>query len=167
MKRLTRQLFVLIVLLAAAAPGLAATATSTVNVTATVAAACNIVGSTVPFGTGLPSPVASPIDVQGGVGVTCASGTAYSVAANAGNGAGATFAARRMRMISGTALLTYALYTDAGRTTVWGDGTGGSSVIGGIANGTTQQIPVYGRIPSGQTPLSGTYFDLVTVTVTF
>ena len=80
-------------------------------------------------------------------------------------GAGATFPARRMT--SGGNTLVYTLFTDPGRGTVWGDGTGGSSLANGSGNGAAQAITVYGRIPSGQAVATGTYTDTITVTINF
>ena len=166
MKHALRALFTLAAIVCAS-PVWAASTPFSMTVNATVAAACNVSSAAVQFGTNLPVPATSNIDVQATVAITCANGTPYTIAANAGNGAGATVASRRMRLIGGSALLTYSLYTDAARTTIWGDGTAGTVLLTGTANGATQQIPVYGRIPSGQSPASGTYFDTVTLLVTF
>ena len=45
----------------------------------------------------------------------------------------------------------YNIYTDAARTNVWGDGTGGTATIANTGTGAAQNVTVYGRVPSGQT----------------
>src|SRR6266487_1298814 len=49
------------------------------------------------------------------------------------------------KMVNAGTLLNYNLYTDAARTTVWGDGTGGTVTVSGSSNGSTTHT-VYGRI---------------------
>lgn len=95
--------------------------------------------------------------------VTATLGTSYTVALSAGGG---TFAARRMTG-PGADLLGYNLYTTAGFTTVWGDGTGGSVTQGGTGTGAAQNFTVFGRILSGQFATPGAYSDSLTATVTF
>ena len=165
MRPITR--FAVVAALFSALPASAATATGTLRVTATLAGACAVTTRSIDFGTGLATPIGSDIDAQGALVTTCANGVVYTLSGGVGNGAGASFANRRMRRISGTELLNYSLYTTAARTTVWGDGTAGTATIAGTANGAAQTIPVYARIPAGQTAPSGQYFDVITVTVTF
>ena len=74
-------------------------------------------------------------------------------------------------MRNGAAVLNYNLYSDAARTTVWGDGTSGATVT--VTNSTvsagqrTFNQPIYGRIPALQAVGMGTYNDNLVVTVTF
>ena len=68
-------------------------------------------------------------------------------------------------MTNGGALLTYELYSDAARTTVW---TPSATPPLGAAPSTAEiPIPVYGRIPPAQTVQAGPYQDTVLATVTF
>ena len=67
--------------------------------------------------------------------------------------------------------LAYRLYTDATRTTIWGDGTGGSSTV---ADAFSLSIPfvsreyvVYAHLPARQNVRPGAYADAVIVTVEF
>lgn len=70
------------------------------------------------------------------------------------------------RMLNGTNALQYGLYLDAARTTVWGDGTGGSSVY--TAPGKNGSATIYGRVFARQlTVRAGTYADTVVVTINF
>jgi spore coat protein U-like protein len=71
-------------------------------------------------------------------------------------------------MTSGANLLNYNIYTTAARTTVWGNGTGGTAAIGGTGSGVAQAVTVYGRVGSGQTSVpAGAYADTVAVTITY
>ncbi|HSN72952.1 MAG TPA: spore coat protein U domain-containing protein, partial [Steroidobacteraceae bacterium] len=68
--------------------------------------------------------------------------------------------------------LNYNLYTDAGFTTIWGDGTGGTGnqVGSGTGLGNSQAYTVYGQIPDSGTNLNsaeGDYADTVTVSVIY
>ncbi|HEX4153247.1 MAG TPA: spore coat U domain-containing protein [Steroidobacteraceae bacterium] len=100
------------------------------------------------------------VDAVGNVTVTCTAADSYSIALSSGNG---SFAARQLQ--SGAGLLYYNLYTDTSRTSVWGDGSGGTAFVPG--SGTTGSFPVYGRIPGRQNVAAGTYGDTITVTLTF
>ncbi len=147
-----------------AAPTFAATATSSLSITGTVIPSCSVNTTALNFGATIPTPVNSPIDQQGTITVTCTNSQGYSVALGAGAGAGATVAVRKMT--SGTNTLNYSLYTDATRNTVWAD-VGSPTLTQRVGTGAAQQITVFGRILSGQTPVVGTYSDTVVVTVTF
>lgn len=58
--------------------------------------------------------------------------------------------------------LSYNLFTDAGRTTIWGDGTGGTSYQSLPAGSSThtEAFILYGRIPGNQSQATaGNYSD--------
>ena len=143
----------------------AATATTTFAVTANVVPTCSIAAAALNFGAAIPNPINSNVDAQSTVTATCSTGAGYTIALNAGTTAGATVALRRLE--AGASTVNYTLYSDAGRSAIWGDGTLGTSTFAGSGNGAAQAIPVYGRIPSGQSPGTGAYSDTVTVTITF
>ncbi len=63
-------------------------------------------------------------------------------------------------------LLVYSVYTDNGRTTVWGNSTG-VDVVASTGTGAQQSFTMYGRAPAAQTAPAGSYSDTITVTVTF
>ena len=96
----------------------------------------------------------------------------YTIALSTGSG---TYAARLM--FSGAEQLTYNLYTTAARNQVWGDGTGGTQLVGGSisvpgppGNPTiTATHSVYGRIDAPQNVAPGTYITSspIVVTVTY
>jgi spore coat protein U-like protein len=96
--------------------------------------------------------------------VGCTSGTAYNVGLNAGTATGATVTTRAMQ--NGTALLNYALYSNSGRTTNWGN-TVGTDTVAGTGTGVAQPLTVYGQIAAGLHPTPGTYTDTITAAVTY
>ena len=58
------------------------------------------------------------------------------------------------------------LYSNSGRTVVWGN-TVGTNTIAGTGNGSVHNLTVYGSVPAQTTPAAGTYTDTITVTVTY
>ena len=141
----------------AAQPALAADSAE-LTVSANVTEVCNVTTSAVAFGD-VDVTTAGNVDATGGFSVVCTSGTAWTAAASAGEGVGASTAARKMS--SGSDLLNYALYTDAGRSVNFVSATGTGS-------GVAQARTVYGRIPTGQTAVPvGSYADSVTISLTY
>jgi spore coat protein U-like protein len=152
---------------ALAAPGTAyaANTVTSVGVSATIAANCTVSTTAVAFGS-VNTLSGSAVDATGGISVACTSGTVWAASAGAGSGTGATFASRKMT--SGSDLLNYSLFTDSGRSSVWGDGTGGTSTVGNTGTGSAQPVTIYARIAAGQTSApTGSYSDTVSVTVAY
>jgi spore coat protein U-like protein len=148
-----------------AAPAAAQSANANLSVDATVTANCTISTSPLSFGN-VNTISGSNVDGTGGISVVCTSGTAWAAEAGVGTGSGASFASRRM--VNGANVLSYNLYTDSGRSTVWGDGSGGTATIASIGSGVAQGITIYGRVNSGQTDVpAGAYTDTISVTVTY
>lgn len=138
---------------------------SSLSVSAKVTANCTVSTNAVAFGS-VDTLSGSNVDASGGISVTCTNGTGWAATADAGGGTGATFASRKMA--SGSNLLSYSLYTDASRTSVWGDGTSSTAKIANTGTGSAQTVPVYGRVFTGQTSApAGDYADVVNVTVTY
>lgn len=107
---------------------------------------------------------------MGTLSLTCAGvgTTGFSIALSQGNSG--SFASRRLQ--SGTASLSYNLYTTPACTQVWGDGTAGSAVIQGqfSLNGApsqTLQQTIHGCLPAQPVPSPGLYTDTIVVTVSF
>ena len=149
----------------------AATTTGTFAVKATIAKNCVIDSSSVSlldFGNYDPLS-ATPLDTaQGNIVVRCTKNTTFDIGLNAGIGAGATVATRKMN--NGTDNLNYSLFTTAARTTVWGNTVGTDTVTGtgtGLGAAQTVSKTVFGRVLAGQDVSAGTYNDTITVTVTF
>ena len=100
------------------------------------------------------------------ISVFCTNGTTYTVALNVGTGGG-TFATRKMA--NGANLMNFNLYTTAGLTAIWGDGTATTSTVPGTGLGvlTANPVVVYGNIPINQDLPTGTYTSTITVTVNY
>ncbi|MCA3574172.1 MAG: spore coat U domain-containing protein [Aestuariivirga sp.] len=134
----------------------------TFNVTATVAPACTI--DVAPLSFGSMESLAEAVDAQTTITANCTNATSYSISLGLGNGNGVTGPAAR-KMTKGGDTITYGLYQNPDRTTVWGDQV--SNDFDGAGTGSFQSISVYGRIPSQNTPPTGTYTDTVVVTITY
>lgn len=159
-----RRLLVLIGVLSLVSSGArATTTTSTFTVQMTITASCVInSASTLNFGSS--GVISANVDQTSTVQVQCTNTTPYNIGMNAGTGTGATVAARKMT--SGGNTITYSLYSDSGRTTVWGN-TVGTDTVSATGNGAAQSYTVYGRVPAQTTPAAATYTDTITVTVTY
>jgi spore coat protein U-like protein len=144
-----------------------ATATGTLNVTASVTSTCIVGASTLAFPAQTSAAIlAGNIDATGTIEVNCTSASPYTIALSAGNGVGATMASRKMTATTGAQLLSYTVYTTAARTTVWGDGSS-SATVPGTGTGAAQTVSVFGRIFSGQQVSANAYADVINVTVSY
>ena len=143
----------------------AATATTTIPVSATVIDSCTIISTPLAFGNynGISGAM---LDVAASVSPVCTNGTSYAISLDAGVGVGATASSRKLTGPMGANLM-YGIYTDAARTTVWGDGANGTVQQFGLGIGSVQSIQMYGRIPADQNSPVGAYSDTITVTVSY
>lgn len=137
----------------------AATATGSMLVSATVLSTCLVAVLPMAFG----NYDTTQNDAQADVTVTCTGTTPWTLDID-GGGSG-SISAREMTD-GGSESLDYQLYTDAGRTTVFGDGATGDTATG-TGSGLPQTVTVYGRVPASQFPAAGAYTDTVTVTLTY
>ena len=135
--------------------------------TANVTKNCTI--TTAPVNFGAYDPVAAnataPLDGIGTVTVTCTKGAPAKVGLSAGSNAQGT----TRRMSGGAAAyLTYELYKDTGRATVWGDTAEHRPRYPcGAGPKPARPSPVYGRVAAAQDATVGTYTDTVVATVNF
>jgi spore coat protein U-like protein len=141
----------------------AATATGSFNVQVTIAATCVVTSATnLNFGT--QGVLAANVDQTNTITVTCTNTTPYNIGLDKGlNGSSVT--TRQMKS-GGGALINYALYSDSGRTTNWGN-TVGTDTVAATGNGAGQAYTVYGRVPPQTTPAPAVYTDTITITVTY
>jgi spore coat protein U-like protein len=129
--------------------------------------ACTVgVLANVTFGTYDPL-LSGNLDTTGTLRVDCTQpGAVKTFTLRLGTGSSGSFLPRRL--YKGAESLTYNLYLDGAYSTIWGDGTSGTSFV-------TQQLPggkfftqtyiLYARTPLGQDISAGAYSDVVTVTV--
>ena len=132
---------------------------------AEAAASCTISTTAVSFGA-YDVFGASPTDSTGTLTYRC-SGNAKNLVITLSKGASATFNPRTMT--NGTDTMSYNLYKDAARSTIWGDGTGGSQNYqpANPSNNTNYVVTIYGRIPASQDVSAGSYTDTITATVNY
>jgi spore coat protein U-like protein len=141
----------------------AATVTNTMPVRITIQNACNIATTaptTLDFAT--QGPLVANVDQTATITVTCTTGAIYNVGLDGGGGGNIN----TRRMINGTNTVGYQLYSNSGRTAVWGT-TIGTDTVAGTGNGIAQNLTVYGRVPAQTTPVAAIYNDTVNVTVTY
>lgn len=139
--------------------------------------ACGIANAPVNLSFGAYSPITFPgkvvsanADSTGSVSISCSGlAQAVSYALKLSAGRSNSILARSMGGTGGGADMTYNLYTNASRTTVWGDGASGASFAGSIAptDGPVNHI-FYGRVPAGQSALrAGTFTDQLVITLEY
>jgi spore coat protein U-like protein len=144
----------------------AATATANLGVSATVTNNCLI--STVALAFGSYDPVvanaSTDLDGTGTVTVSCTKGATATI--GLGLGSNASGSVRRMKDAT-TNYLTYELYQDAGRTTIWEDAGAGLVSPGAAPSKAARNFTVYGRVTSNQDAAAGSFTDTVVATVNF
>jgi spore coat protein U-like protein len=157
-----------IALALAAGGAQAATKSDTFNVNASVAKNCLVDATDLNFaaydGTAL-------VDATSTVSAKCTKGTTFAFSLDGGSTGGGTISQRLLDGAVSADTLQYNLYTDASRSTLWGDGTTGVTVSDtgtGMANWIAKTV--YGRIPDNATNQAAApddYSDVITVTVTY
>ncbi|GAB3470394.1 Csu type fimbrial protein [Azotobacter salinestris] len=153
--------------------GLAITAraeeTANLDVSATVIPNCSITTTPLAFGDYDPvvTHASADLDATGTVNITCTQDAPVQITLGEGLNAdsGSTGAAPLRQMTNGGDFLSYDLYSNAGRTTVWGDDA--TVDVESIGTGLEEVHTVYGRIPAGQNVAVGNYADTVVATVIF
>jgi spore coat protein U-like protein len=109
----------------------------------------------------------APLDSAGSVSIRCVGlGTGIDpISISLSTGGSGSFQPRTL--IRGSDRMSYNLYLDAGRSQIWGDGTGGSLRYASVSNSQPVTLTIFGRIPPGQDVSAGTYSDTIVVTVNF
>lgn len=166
----------LALVLAAASPALAGTATANVGISANIANVCTITTGAVAFGAYDPIVVnaASPLNASGTVTITCTKGAATTVSLGLGNNPAGSV--RKMKD-AGSDLLIYELYQPPNTTpgtacsyaspTVWG--TAGVNLFTPAAapDKNARTYNICGQVAGGQDLPAGSYADTVLATVNF
>jgi spore coat protein U-like protein len=151
----------------AAAPSNGTYATKTLTVTASIANRCAIqANAALAFGAYDPTS-ATDLDASQPIGFKCTKGSIFDI------GLGGTPGSRSIT--NGSDTLAYELYSDSGRTQVWGntqdtDTVDADDLADTTGNGlgaaaTAQGKTVYGRVPAGQDKEGGSYTGNVTITI--
>ncbi len=113
----------------------------------------------------------APLDAVGTIAVSCSGDVNRATVTLSVSLTSGTFNPRRMKQYGGNDLLAYNVCSDAVRTAILGDGTGGTSSVRphrppGPPASWSASIAIYGRIPPGQDVSVGSYSDTLTATVT-
>jgi spore coat protein U-like protein len=145
----------------------AGTASSQLGVSVTVAATCSIAAGSMAFGS-YDALGGGQVDGAATLSVACTKGAAAAITLGQGEhpGVGSTDTTPQRRMSSGTDFLSYELYTDALRTSAWGN-TGSTGKPYVAPSGLPSEITLYGRIGARQDVHAGAFTDLVVATITF
>jgi spore coat protein U-like protein len=146
----------------------ATTKTATFQVSLSVLSDCAISAAPLAFGNANSALATTAIDQNTSLSVTCTTGTTYSVALDKGTTTGSLVTGR---LLAGTgsnaSTVQYQLYSNTGLSTVWGDGTGGTTPVTGTGTGSAVSITVYGVVPAQPIPVVDTYTSTETATITF
>ncbi|NCW77995.1 MAG: SCPU domain-containing protein [Oxalobacteraceae bacterium] len=151
---------------------LAATATTSFTVNATVASNCLVSSTSLNFGTYDPLST-SDATATSTINVKCSKGTAYTIALNAGTRNGATDSTRQMTYTGPLTLassepMSYGLYSDSLYANNWGTGAAATVASTGVGLNTGIDHTVYGKIPKNQYNVNaGGYQDTIVATISY
>lgn len=103
---------------------------------------------------------------QNNIIINCKGNKSFSIKLSSGNSG--SFSQRKLNYTLGLGLISlkYNIYLDSSFTTIWGDGTNGTSFYSNNIKG-TDVITAYGKIPAKQIAIMGTYSDSIMVTLEF
>lgn len=143
----------------------AATASANMPVTATVTNNCTITTNPIAFGSYDPvvSQATANLDATGAVIIACTKGAVTTL----GLDTGANVSAGTRRLTSSGNFMSYELYQDSSRSTVWGNSGADVYNSGTAPSKDGRTFQVYGRISGGQDVPAGSYADTIVATVNF
>lgn len=132
---------------------------------------CSAASNPVSFGLYDPQS-SSHLDNTGSITVTCQATASLLITYTVKLSAGSSGAYAQRKMLSGANSLNYQAYTDAARTSVWGDGSSSSSFVTDgyllqVLTPVSKTYTVYGRVPGSQNAKAGSYLDTLTVLITY
>ncbi|MRW93262.1 fimbrial major subunit CsuA/B family protein [Duganella sp. FT80W] len=133
------------------------------NVSANVMNDCLI--DTTPVSFGSSGALSSATRATGAVLVKCTAANNYRITLNGGVVTNSA-SDRKMKNVDTGETVSYRLSTSLDGP-IWGDGANGTTTYDSIGTGLTQQIIIYGLVPSQATPSPGTYSDQVTALIYF
>ena len=143
----------------------AGSAATSLATSASISNNCTISTAALAFGAYDPvvANASSNLDGTGTVTIACTKGATTTIALDlGGNASGST-----RRLTDGSSnYLSYQIYQDSGRTTVWGTGTDVQTPAAAPSKA-ARNFTAYGRVTSNQDVPAGSYADTVTATVNF
>ena len=144
----------------------AGTATSTLNVSVSVAHSCSIDSNPMAFGT-YDGNASTALAAKATIVSTCTSGAAALITMSAGASAGSGSAEAPVRRMTAGAgkYLVYQVYSDVARGTVWGNTA--PTGVAFTGTGVSQTLTAYGSVPPAQLVAQGVYTDQLSITITY
>jgi len=165
LRRLAFTFVVSLLTVSAVAQPNAQSSTANLSVNASVKANCTI--STAPIAFGSYDPIganaSTALDATGSISVSCTNGSTVSI----GLGAGQNAITGTRRMSAAAEFLTYEIFLDTTRLTVWANTGAGMLSTGTAPSKAPRAFVVYGRVAAGQDVSPGTFSDVVVATVNF
>lgn len=129
------------------------------SISATIATQCKVSSGSMAFP--IRSFLTNVVNAAATISITCNAATPVTIALdNGATGTGPT--ARQMK--SGSNVITYGIYRDAGATLPWGNTSGTNIASFGGGTGT---VTAYGVVPAQASPPPGSYSDVVNVTISY
>jgi spore coat protein U-like protein len=128
------------------------------------AAVCTVGEGSIAFGSLLGFASTATLNTSGALSITCTTNVPFTLALD--RGLGQSISSRLMTLSGGSATIRYQIFQDAAHSTIFGDGTNGST-RGGVGTGTAQLIDLFGQIPSQNISAVGAYSDSISVTTVF
>lgn len=144
----------------------AGSASATLSISASVVNNCTISTGALAFGSYDPvvANTSANLDATGTITVACTKGAATTIGLNLG--ANASGSARRLTD-GASNYLTYEMYQDSSRATVWGNSGAALLTPAAAPSKAARNFTAYGRIPANQDVPAGSYSDTVTAIVNF
>lgn len=133
---------------------------------------CTAASTPLAFGQYNPQSSAN-LDTTGTITVTCQAILAsLLIAYNINLAPGYSGSVTQRKMTNGTSIMNYQAYSNATRTTIWGDGSSGSSAVTDgyllqLIGPVSKVYTVYGRVPGNQNISAGSYTDTLTILITY
>ena len=155
-----------IMAIASATPVLAATVSGNFQAQITIQNTCALTTAPTNLNFGTQGVLIVNVDTTSTIKVTCTTGAEYDIGLDAGANESSADDVNTRRMANGASYVGYNMYSNAGRTTVWGEVVD-TNTVASTGTGAEQSFTVYGRVPAQTTPAAGSYADTVTVTVTY
>lgn len=141
---------------------------ATMQISATVASKCLMQGETLNFGTYDPASAndQAALNATGNLQVKCTRNTSATITMDGGQyPAQASGTSRAMRSADGNSYLSYDLYLDPARSTVWNNTN--KVTYSAATAAASQSFSIYGSVPASQDVGDGQYNDVVTITANF
>ena len=136
-----------------------------------VKCSCSVNGNAISFGAYVPT-ASGDIKVAADISVTCKAFVLGVISYEIHLGPGVYGSVTDRKMSNGSSLLSYNIYTNTGRTIIWGNGTGGTGMMSDsylllLGASRTETVSMYGKLVAGQNVSAGSYSDIIVASVIY